>query len=345
MVGGGGRIIGMQSQLCHIFEDIVSLENLFVAWQEFTVGKRNKKDMQAFELHVADNIIQLQTELANGSYKHGSYYQFGISDPKPRVIHKATVRDRVLHHAIYRQLYPFFDKTFIADTYSCRMGKGIHRAMNRFRVFARKVSRNNTKTCWVLKCDIRKFFASIDHAVLIEILAKYIPNLGVMLLLEEVIDSFSTKPGVGLPLGNLTSQLFCNIYMNQLDQFVKHKLKAKYYIRYADDFVLLSQDRQWLEQQIPLIAEFLETKLKLFLHPDKVYVKTLASGIDFLGWVHFPKHRVVRTVTKKRMLRRIREHPTNEALQSYLGMLKHGDSLKIRQKICYNIVDSALSML
>lgn len=136
----------------------------------------------------------------------------------------------------------------------------------------------------MLKCDIKKFFASVDHTILPTILARYIPDKNILWLLEKVISSFhSTESGVGLPLGNLTSQLFCNIYMNEFDQFVKHKLKAKYYIRYADDFVLLSQDRNWLEEQILPIRNFLDKKLCLTLHPDKLFIKTLGSGIDFLG--------------------------------------------------------------
>src|ERR1700687_4678103 len=233
----------MKSQLVVKYEEIISLENLFAAWQEFLPGKRQKKDVRQFGSRLTDNILQLHADLANFSYAHGGYRAFNISDPKPRNIHKAAVRDRVLHHAIYRKLYPFFDKTFIADSYSCRLNKGTHKALNRFAIFGRQSSRNHTKTVWLLKCDIRKFFASVDHAVLLDILASYIGDFEIMLLLQEIIDSFSASPGKGLPLGNLTSQLFCNVYMNELDQFVKHKLKAKHYIRYADDFVFFSRNK------------------------------------------------------------------------------------------------------
>jgi len=152
-----------------------------------------------------------------------------------------------------------------------------------------------------------------------------------LFLLRNIIESFSSGwPGVGLPLGNLTSQLFVNIYMNEFDQFTKHQLKARHYIRYADDFVILSPDRAWLEAHIPLIQNFLEEKLHLQLHPDKLFIKTLASGIDFLGWVHFPDHRVLRTATKRRMFKRIKEHPTEETIASYRGLLKHGNTYKIQ---------------
>lgn len=330
---GGGLTHTMKLQLTHSFEDIIGVENLFAAWREFAVGKVKKRDVQKFSLRLTDNIIQLHESLSSGEYAHGEYKSFSISDPKPRSIHKAMVRDRVLHHALYRVLYPLFDRTFIADSYSCRVNKGTHKAMSRFKVFAGQVSRNNMRTCWVLKCDIRKFFASIDHAVLLDTLSKYIPDLRTMLLLENIVDSFSTTIGVGLPLGNLTSQLFCNVYMNEFDQLVKHRLKAKHYIRYADDFVFLSENRGSLEELLPKVSEFLKMRLKLLLHPDKVYVKTFGSGIDFLGWVHFPKHRIPRTVTRKRVMRRIAVHPTEQTLQSYLGLLKHGNAYQLRQEV------------
>lgn len=235
-----------------------------------------------------------------------------------------------MHHAVYRVLYPFFDRTFISDSFSCRNEKGTHRAINHFRDFFCKVSKNGTRTCRVLKCDIKKFFASIDHEVLSDILKRHIPDLNVVRLLKEIISSFSIRREIGLPLGNLTSQLFVNIYMNEFDQFVKHQLKAKYYIRYADDFVILSADRMRLKEMIVSVAEFLHTILKLDLHPDKIFIKTLNSGIDFLGWVNFPDHRVLRTTTKRRMLKRIEGNKNLATANSYLGLLKHGNTYKIR---------------
>jgi len=206
-------------------------------------------------------------------------------------------------------------------------------------MFALKVSYNNTRTCWVLKCDIRKFFASIDHVVLFGLLQNRIPDPDILWLLGEVVGSFSSRSAldggrVGLPLGNLTSQLLVNVYMNEFDQYVKHVLKASHYIRYADDFVFISYNKKELELLRPSIETFLEEKLKLVLHPDKVFIKTFASGVDFLGWVHFPDHRVLRTSTKRRLIRRIsgleKAHPTTH---SYLSMLSHGNTNKLREKI------------
>ena len=298
-------------------------------------GKRKRKDVAEFSLNFTDNIFSLHRELADKTYRHGGYQAFKINDPKPRDIHKALVRDRLVHHAIYRILCLYFDRKFIFDSYSCRIGKGTHRAINRFRYFSRKVSRNNTKQCWILKCDIRKFFANIDHKILKNILAKCIADENVLWLLAQIIDSFSTegKVGVGLPLGNLTSQLFVNIYMNEFDQFIKRELKVKYYIRYADDFVIIYQDKNYLENLISEISEFLETKLKLSLHSDKVFIKTLNSGMDYLGWVNFLHYRVLRTSTKRRILKNIQNKPTAETLNSYLGLLKHGNTKELQEEI------------
>lgn len=307
---------------------IISIQNLLASWEEFLRGKKKRKDVSLFQVHFIDNIEKLYIELMSGTYKHGVYQAFKINDPKPRDIHKASVRDRLVHHAIYRVLYPFFDKKFIYDSYSCRINKGTHKAIARCKDFARSVSRNNTKTCWVLKCDIQKFFASIDHYILKNIVAKHITDIKTLILLRNIIDSFYTigKPNVGLPLGNLTSQLLVNVYMNEFDQYVKHVLKEKHYIRYADDFVILSRDKKHLERLIPILATYLQKNLKLTLHPDKVYIKTFASGVDFLGWVHFPKHRVLRTATKQRMLKIITQNPSKNTLASYKGMLLHGNT-------------------
>ncbi len=319
----------------HIFHNIISFENLLAAWREFLRGKRKRKDVAEFSLCLTDNLLTLHRELGNKTYRHGPYRAFKINDPKPRDIHKATVRDRLLHHALYRVLYPYFDPKFIFDSYSCRYDKGVHRAINRFREYARKVSKNHTRTAWVLKCDIRKFFASVDHETLIGVLKQHIKDADVIWLLREVVGSFHAKgcPGVGLPLGNLTSQLLVNIYMNEFDHFLKRELKVAYCIRYADDFVIFHEDKKYLENILPKISAFLETRLKLSLHLDKVFIKTAASGIDFLGWVHFPHHRVPRTFTKRRMLKKLAKTNNPRSKDSYLGLLSHGNTYALRKKI------------
>jgi len=331
---GGGSIRSMRIKLIHKFEDIISLDNLLEAWQEFLPGKRNRKDVQEFRANLMDNILKLHHDLVYHKYEHGGYKAFKVYDPKTRNIHKATVGDRLLHHAIYRQFYPFFDRTFIFDSYSCRLEKGTHKAIVRFNQFFLKVSKNNSNTCWVLKGDIRKFFASVDHEILINILKDYIPDENIIWLLTKVIDSFRAENGKGLPLGNLTSQLFANVYLNEFDRFIKHKINAKFYIRYADDFVVLSDDRAWIENQVPIIKEFLRARLNLEVHPNKLFIKTTSSGVDFLGWINFPGYKVLRQATKKRMFRKLKENNyKEESLNSYLGMISHGDAFKIKKDL------------
>ena len=317
------------------YHTIISLENLYEAWREFIRDKKQRKDVADFSLSLSENLFKLHIELKNKTYIHGEYKAFAINDPKPRSIHKATVKDRLLHHAVYRVLYPSIDRKFIYDSYSCRYDKGTHCASKRFVNFFNKVSHNNHKTCWVLKCDIKKFFASIDHTILNKMLKRHICDEDILLLIENIVGSFqSTEKGKGLPLGNLTSQLLVNIYMNEFDQWMKHVVKTKYYIRYADDFVILHRDKKELIELISKMGTFLKEQLKLILHPNKVYIKTFASGVDFLGWVHFPDHKVLRTTTKKRMFKKLKVSKENKnVLQSYLGLLSHGNTKKLKSQI------------
>lgn len=314
------------------FTTIVSVDNLLLAWKEFSRGKRSKPDVQVFERDLMDNILILHEELVSGKYQHGAYEEFRINDPKPRKISKATVRDRIVHHAIHEALYPHYDRRFIADSFSCRINKGTHAGGNRFRVMARKVTTNNTKTAWVLKCDIRQFFASINHQIALVILSHDVKDQDTISLLARVIGSFGSD-GKGLPLGNLTSQLIANIYMNELDQFAKKVLHEKWYVRYADDFAILHQSRDHLIEILPMIKDFLRDRLDLELHPLKVSIGTVAAGVDFLGWKHFPKHRVIRMATKDRLRRTLKASPTPETIQSYLGLLKHGDAFNLRKEV------------
>jgi len=317
------------------YDTIISLQNIHEAWREFVAGKKNKADVAEFSLRLGPNLYNLHDDLKRRVYRHGSYEAFSVNDPKPRSIHKASVRDRLLHHTVYRVLYPYFDSRFTFDSYSCRNYKGTHRAVERFRYFAKKVSMNHRRTCWVLKCDVKKFFASVDHSILLTIVQRHISDPDIISLIQNIIGSFSsTGPGKGLPLGNLTSQLLVNVYMNEFDQFMKHILKQKYYIRYADDFVIMHRDLGVLEEILPKIRNFLEGNLKLTLHPDKVYIKTFASGVDFLGWVNFSTHKVLRTTTKRRMFKKLERSEGKPAtIQSYLGMIKHGNTYRVKEKI------------
>lgn len=324
------------------YQEVVNISSLLLAWEEFLTGKRKRRDVAIFQGRLMDNILYLYHDLRGKTYQHGAYQAFKISDPKPRHIHKAIVRDRLLHHLLYRETYKYFDARFIDDSYSCRLDKGTHRAVYRFASMAEQVSRNNYRAVWVLKCDIRKFFASIDHEILKDLLLKYIEDKDLLWLFGQVIDSFATpgRLGRGLPLGNLTSQLLVNVYMNEFDRFVKQDLKFKYYLRYADDFLFLSPYKDELLSLRPRLEEFLERELKLSLHPQKVFLKTLASGVDFLGWIEFGDHRVLRTVTKRRMMKKIAVNNKPATLASYKGMLRHGNSNKLLKKL--NLLDQTV---
>lgn len=314
--------------------DVISIENLFNAWREFARGKRSKKDVATFELNLEDNIFYLHKSLTSGAWCPDPYEDFYVHDPKLRRIHKATVRDRVLYQAVYRSLYNVFDPSFIHDVYSSRNNKGTHAGVNRLEVFTRKITRNHTQSAFVLKCDIKKFFDSVDHNILFQLLSKRILDEKLRKLIFQIIDSFHHTENKGLPLGNVTSQLFANVYLNELDQFVKHKLKEKCYIRYCDDFIVLNNSKKNLEKKTEAIRRFLATRLRLNLHPNKIMIRKLHQGVDFLGWVNFPNHRVLRTSTKRRMFKRIISTSKRpEIVQSYLGLLKHGNTWKLRNMI------------
>lgn len=323
------------------YEEIITIPNLLLAWREFQRGKKRRNDVLIFQNRLMDNILDLFRDLENRNYRHGPYQAFNISDPKPRNIHKATVRDRLLHRLLYQATYVYFDRRFINDSYSGRLGKGMHRANSRLTTIIRQLSHNDRRTVWALKGDIKKFFASIDHQVLKNILEKYLADSDLLWLFNQVIDSFETanQDGVGLPLGNLTSQLLVNVYLNELDQFIKRHLKVEYYLRYADDFIILSLDRNELVALQARLELFLQAELKLELHPSKVFIKAIAGGVDFLGWVQFYDHRTLRTKTKKRMMKKIARKQEPETLISYFSMLKHGNAYRLKKNITdhYNI--------
>ncbi len=212
--------------------------------------------------------------------------------------------------------------------------------MRRLENFLRKISQNYTRRTYVLKCDIKKFFDSIDHDILLGLLNEQIKDEDVIKLLEQIIDSFHKEDGKGLPLGNVTSQVFANVYMNKFDWFMKKELKVKYYIRYCDDFVILSENINYLNELLRYIEKFLIKELKLVLHPNKIEIKKLNQGIDFLGYVVLPHYLVLRTKTKNRVIRKLKILSNNNDVfkyerskVSYLGVLSHCKSYKVRQKL------------
>lgn len=304
-----------------------------------------RTDVIQFEKNYKNNLSVLHLELKAKTYQHSNYLSFYVKDPKLRHIHKATVKDRVLHHAIFRILYFIFDKSFIFDSYSCRLNKGTHRAVIRLREFARKVGKNNSRNCFVLKCDIKKYFDSINHDILIELIKRKTENKDTIWLINKVVESYSTSLKTGIPLGNITSQLFANVYLNELDQFIKHKLKVKYYVRYCDDFIILNSDKKYLVKLITEIENFIVNRLKLRLHERKLIIRNYRKGVDFLGYVSFPHHTILRTKTKRRIFRNIRyklfcykhgaisKESFEQTMQSYFGVLKHCNGYNLRKDI------------
>jgi len=334
----------------NLFKLIISPENLFLAWDKFKNNKNKKRDVGRFEWNLEENIFKLHRDLKCHKYKHGPYISFYIHDPKQRHIHKATVRDRVFHHAVFKIINSVFEPTLISNSLSCRVNKGTHKGIDILNKTIRQVSSNNFKPCFVLKCDIKKFFDTIDHSILLNIICKKIKDENTEWLLKEIIESFSSQYSTifnkkGLPLGNLTSQLFANIYLNELDQFLKHKLKVKHYIRYTDDFVIVAENKLYLENLIVPIRSFLSKKLALELHPKKITIRKFRQGIDFLGYIVLPHYRLLRAKTKyrifKKLNKRIDKYKTGliskqtleQSLQSYLGVLSHANTYKVGQEL------------
>ena len=329
----------------YLFDQMVSIENLFIAWDYFKRGKCKRKDIQYFERFLEDFIFDLHKDLVSFQYRHSTYEHFYVFDPKERYISKACVRDRLVHQMLYSTLTDVFDKTFIFHSFSCRLGKGTHTGLQQLQKILRKVSLNGHRDCFALKMDIRRFFDSVDHQILKRLIKKRVKDEKVVKLVDMVIDSFAVQRedarAVGLPLGNVTSQLFANIYLHELDVFVKHRLRQKYYLRYCDDFVLVSHEKCSLTSAIDPIQRFLKEELLLELHPKKVILKKLHQGIDFLGYILFLNHRLLRTRTKQRMQRRLKQNYSkyldgkiektriDQCLQSYLGILSHANQYEL----------------
>jgi retron-type reverse transcriptase len=333
-----------------LFDNVCSPENLFSAWDEFKRDKGKKEDVLEFERNLEQNVFELYREIRDKTYKHLPYMGFHIYDPKRRHIHKASVRDRVLHHAVFKILNPIFEPTFIPTSFSCRVGKGTHKGVATLNAMIRKVSRNYTRPCYALKCDVRKFFDSVDHTILLSILERKIRDPEMMELLREIVGSFSSGQSDlfshrGVPIGNLTSQIFANVYMNEFDQFVKRELKVACYVRYTDDFVVLSHDESELEPILRKMEGFLQERLQLSLHPEKVIIRKPNQGVDFLGYVIFPHHILLRTRTKRRMIRKLKEKTVmfkegqiseetlDASLRSYLGVMSHADAHRLSEEV------------
>jgi retron-type reverse transcriptase len=329
-----------------LYSEICDYRNLELAFRKAKKRKSKKPDIIEFEKNLVDNLMILRNELSFHTYYPAPLKMFAVCDPKTRKIGKSEFRDRVVHHALVRVIEPVLDKTFIFDSFANRKGKGVHAALKRFDNFKRKASRNNTRSCFVLKADIRQYFDTVDHEILVKIISKRIKDARVIWLIRRILENHCAKqPGKGMPLGNLTSQFFANVYLNELDHFVKHTLRAKYYIRYVDDFIILHNSREVLETCKERIELFLETELKLELHLDKSRIIPVYKGVGLLGFRVFYYHRLVRKTNLRKFLRNldrlyekynvglIAEEDVFESVQGWFGYAMHANSYKLRRKL------------
>jgi len=337
-----------------LYGQIVSFDNLMAAAYRARRGKRLRPDVAAFHFHVEANVLALQKELTDKTYVPGPYRAFFILDPKRRLISAAPYRDRVVHHAVCQVVEPLFERSFIYDSYANRCGKGTHRAVERCTFFCRRHR-------YVLKCDIEKYFPSIDHAILMSHLARKIKCADTLWLLAQIIGHANPQEEViryypgdtlftpferrrGIPIGNLTSQFFANVYLNGLDHFVLERLRPGGYVRFVDDFLLFADDKGFLHRALAVVRGYLQS-LRLSLHPHKCQVYPVRCGVEFLGWQVYPDHRRLRRrsgVRMQRRLRRLRQQyargekslaEVRASVMSCLGHLQHGDTWGLRRAL------------
>lgn len=338
----------------NLYPQIIDFENIILASRQAQKGKRFRDNVLEFNYHLETELIRLQKQLTDKTYQPGAYRTFHLINPKSRLISAAPYRDRVVHHALCNIIVPIFERTFIADSYANRLGFGTHRALRKFTTFAR-----NSR--YVLQCDIKKYFPSIDHIILKELIRRKIKCHDTLWLIETIIDNSNEQETVidyfpgddlltpvtrrkGLPIGNLTSQFFANIYLNGFDHFIKEQLKISKYVRYVDDFALFSDNRELLAEARLAIEEYL-AKLRLKIHPIKSQLFETQIGASFLGFrifaniirvknnnLHHARRRLKRLQTDY-LQGKIELEKVNQSLQSWFAHLEHGDTWQLRQQI------------
>ncbi len=325
-----------------LWQQLCSFKNLELAFKRARKHKTLKLYVIKFESDLQNNLSLLRTELLLHSYQPKPLETFILRDPKTRKISKSDFRDRIVHHALCNIIEPFFEKSFIHDSYANRIGKGALKAIGRFEHFSRKVTKNNTLPAYALKADIRHYFETVNHDVLINMLKKRIKDERIVWLIKKILINHSPKKG--MPLGNLTSQFFANIYLNELDQFVKHQLKAKYYLRYVDDFVILHKSSYLLEKWKERISIFITESLALKLHPDKSKIIFLNRGLEFLGLKIFCSHRSLKRRNRRKFQRKLRENTSlfenkqidydklYDFMEGWIAYAKHANTYKMRKK-------------
>jgi len=337
----------------NLYHRITSFENLLRASRKARKGKRFKDQTARFELNLEKELLRLHRELTTKTYAPGAYRDFFVYDPKMRLISAAPYRDRVVHHALCHIIEPLFERNFIYDSYACRKDKGTHKAISRYTEFARQ----NT---YVLKCDIRKYFQSIDHVILYGLIFRKIKCPDTLWLIRKIIDTRRDGTVVfyfpgdelftpyerprGIAIGNLTSQFFANVYLDGFDHFVKENLGCRHYIRYVDDFVAFDTDKKRLQELKIRMASYLES-LRLKLHRNKCRIYRVKDGVTFLGQRIFPTHRLLKKENTLAMRRRLRKmsvqyragdislDTVHQRIQSWIGHAQHADTWQLRRRL------------
>ena len=337
-----------------LWEKLTSFENLYLAARKARRGKREKIPVERFEFDLERNLTELSRSLLDRSYRPGSFRTFMISDPKPRLISAAPYRDRVVHHVICNVLEPIFERSFIFDSYACRRGKGTHASVDRYIRFAR-LNR------YVLKCDVRKFFPSVDHQILMEQLGRKIKDPNVLWLAGMIVEHSNPQeevPGFfpgddlftalerkrGIPIGNQTSQFFSNVYLDPLDHFIKERLRCRHYLRYCDDFVVLDNDKGRLAEVRDGIEKFLLNR-RLWLHPKKRVISRVDEGLRFLGYRIWPNRILLNRRGLARFCRRLKRYQhlvrtgrlspqsLTQRIRSWIGHACHADTWRLRSDL------------
>ncbi len=341
----------------NLYPKLYSYGNLEKAFKKASKGKNSKPYVVEFKINLKENLLRLQKDLRDETYMPHKLKKFTVRDPKTRLIRKSIFRDRVVHHAIVNILEPIYDPIFISDSYANRTDKGTIAAIQRFDQFKKKVSKNgqlikgaktnNMIKGYVLKADIKKFFDSVYQNKLIEIFRHKIKDEKLIWLIVKILKNFDNKK-VGMPLGNMTSQFFANIYLNDLDQFIKRKLRMKYYLRYVDDFIIMHSDKKVLEDCMTKIEKYLKT-LRLEMHKDKSKIYPLYKGVEFLGFKIFYEYKRVRKRNVKHFKKKLNNLLKNyqsdviskekfiESINGWFAYIMWGNTYRLRKEIISEI--------
>ena len=347
--------------LKNVFEQVVDYDNLYRAYLNARLCKRYRYEVLNFSAHLEDNLVKLQKELIDRTYTLGKYREFYIYEPKKRLVMAQPFKDRVVQWAIYRVLNPVFAQGYITDSYACIKERGTHKAVKRLHYWLRQVGKKPEKY-YFLKLDISKYFYRIDHDVLMGILKRKIHDDDMIFLLDKIVNSSETNFGLppgkspgevkrsdrvsekGMPVGNLSSQMFANLYLNELDQYCKRTLGIHFYVRYMDDVIILHQDKDQLHEWKRIIDTFLKEKLQLDLN-EKTCIRPITLGVEFCGYKIWNTHIKLRKSTALKMKRNLKKlqkeyaagevtvEEAKQTISSYLGILKHCDSYSLKRTI------------